>query len=126
MRFLALVNLILLLVLPTAAAPTIDISGKWTAQTLMGPSGSEQAIPTTFTFNVQGGKLGGTVETSRGKYEIRDGKVDGNTVTFSILVTGANIKLLYDGRITEEGIDFIAKIEGGERSDHFLAKRVPA
>jgi hypothetical protein len=33
---------------------------------------------------------------------------------------------LYDGRITEEGIDFIAKIEGGERSDHFLAKRVPA
>jgi hypothetical protein len=125
-RFFALVNLFLLFALPMAAAPATDISGQWTAQTLMGPSGSEQAIPTTFTFTVQGGKLAGTVETSRGKYEIRDGKVDGNTVTFSILVTGGNFKLLYDGRITEEGIDFIAKIEGGERSDNFLAKRVPA
>jgi hypothetical protein len=110
----------------SVAAPTTDVSGKWTAQTLMGPSGAEQAIPTTFTFNVQSGKLSGTVESPRGKYEIQNGKVDGDTVTFSILVTGGNFKLLYDGRITEEGIDFIAKIDGGERSDHFLARRVPA
>ncbi|MEX2304489.1 MAG: hypothetical protein WD733_26340 [Bryobacterales bacterium] len=126
MRFFALVNLLLLSALPIAAAPPTDISGQWTAQTLMGPSGSEQAIPTTFTFHVEGGKLSGAVVSPRGKYEIQNGKVDGDTITFSILVTAGNFKLLYDGKITEEGIDFIAKIEGGERSDHFLAKRMPA
>jgi hypothetical protein len=122
-RFFALVNLVLLFALPVAAAPATDISGKWTAETLMAHGGAEQAIPTTFTFKVEGDKLSGSVESPRGKYEIQDDKVDGDAVTFSIVVTPGNFKMMYDGRAIDEGIDFIAKFEGGERSDHFLAER---
>jgi hypothetical protein len=93
----------------------------------MGPSGSESPIPTTFTFKVEGGKLTGTVSSSRGNFEIQDGKVAGDSITFSALITVGNnrLKLLYDGRITAEGIDFISKFDGGDRSDHFVATRPP-
>jgi len=46
--------------LAAAASPT-DITGRWTAETLLGPSGSETKLPTTFTFKVEGDKLNGTV-----------------------------------------------------------------
>ena len=123
MRFITLEVLFFLLIGVWPAAAATDIAGKWTAETLMGPSGSEQAIPTAFTFKVDGAKLTGTVENQRGSYEILDGKVDGDSVTFGIQLTGGGAKLNYDGRITAEGIDFIAKIDGTDRSDHFLATR---
>ena len=128
MRFLTFECLILLLAGSLAAAATIDITGKWTAQTLMGPSGSETPVPTTFTFKVDGAKLTGTVQSPRGTFEIVDGKVGGESITFSVLVvtSSARFKMLYDGRITADGIDFISKIEGGDRSDHFLARRLGA
>jgi hypothetical protein len=117
--------LTLLLAGSLAAAPPHDINGEWTAHTLMGPSGSEQAIPTTFTFRVEGGKLTGTVESARGNSEIVDGKIDGDALTFSVIATINNnrVKMLYDGRVTPDGIDFISKFEGGDRSDHFVARR---
>lgn len=121
MRFSILAFIALLLIAPLAAAAA-DISGKWTAQTLMGSSGSEQAIPTTFDFRLEGGKLTGTVESPRGRHEILDGKVEGDSVLFAIELTGG-AKLKYDGRITADGIDFISKIDGTDRSDHFLAAR---
>jgi hypothetical protein len=123
MKFLAVEVLMFLLVASLAAAPPTDINGTWTADTLMAHGGAEQAIPTKFTFKVEGEKLTGTVESPRGKYEIQDGKINGDAVTFNIVVTPGNFKMMYDGRITDEGIDFIAKIEGGERSDHFVAER---
>ncbi len=94
----------------------------------MGPSGAETRLPTTFTFKVEGNKLTGTVNSLRGNYEILDGKVDGDSITFSALVSVNNnrLRLLYDGRITADGIDFISKFEGGDRSDQFVARRRPA
>jgi hypothetical protein len=123
MKLFTVEVLIFLLVASLAAAPPADITGKWTAETLMAHGGAEQAIPTTFTFQVEGAKLTGSVESPRGKYEIQDGKVDGDAVTFSIVVTPGNSKMLYDGRIEDAGIDFITKIIGSDRSDHFLAER---
>lgn len=128
MRLMTLECFVLLLVGSLAAAATTDITGRWTAQTLMGPSGSETPVPTTFTFKVEGDKLTGTVNSPRGTFEILDGKVAGDSIRFNVLVTASNnrFKMLYDGRITADGIDFISKIEGGDRSDHFLARRVGA
>jgi hypothetical protein len=127
MRFANWKGVLLLLAGSLAAAAANDISGKWTAQTLLGPSGSEQPVPTTFTFQVEGGKLTGSVESPRGNNEILDGKVDGDSITFSVLATinNSRVKMFYDGRMTADGIDFISKFQGGDRSDHFLAKRLP-
>jgi hypothetical protein len=107
------------------AAPAADVTGQWAAQTMMGSSGSEMPVPTTFTFKVEGTKLTGTVSSPRGKFEITEGKIDGDSIKFSIVMTAGNTrsKMLYDGRIKPDGIDFISKIEGGDRSDQFLAKR---
>jgi len=126
MRFLAVECLILLLIGSLAAAASIEMSGKWTARTLMGPSGSETPVPTTFTFQVEAGKLSGTVKSPRGNFEIMDAKVDGDSIRFSVIVNANNnrFKMLYDGKIAADGIDFISKIEGGDRSDHFLARRL--
>jgi hypothetical protein len=127
LRLITLECLILLLALSLAAAPATDVTGQWTAQTIMGPSGAETPLPTTFTFKVEGAKLTGTVQSPRGTFEILDGKIEGDAMKFSILVTGgAKIKILYDGKVTADGIDFISHYEGSDRSDHFLAKRLPA
>ena len=127
MRLITLECVVLLLAVSLAAAPTSDVTGQWTAQTIMGPSGAESPLPTTFTFKVEGGKLTGTVQSPRGTFEILDGKIEGDAMKFSILVTGgAKIKILYDGKVTADGIDFISHYEGSDRSDHFLAKRLPA
>lgn len=110
-----------------AATPTAKLAGRWTARTMMAPFGSEAPVPTTFTFIVDGEKLMGTVSSPRGEYEILAGRVDGDLLTFNILVSvdDSRLKLLYDGKITEEGLDFISKFENGDRSDHFVAKPVP-
>ncbi len=125
MRLTRVGRLILLMAACLAAAQAADIGGRWTAETLLGPSGSETRLPTTFTFKVDGEKVTGTVHTPRGDFEILDGKIDGDSIKFSALVSvGSNrLKLLYDGRITADGIDFLSKFEGGDRSDHFLATR---
>lgn len=125
MRFTALCCLSLLLLGSAAVFGAADINGKWTADTLLGAGGGELPEPTTFIFKVEDGKLTGTVSTPRGDFEIRDGKVEENSVLFHI-VMGGNTKILYDGRIEEDGIDFIAKFEGRDRSNHFVARRVPS
>jgi hypothetical protein len=114
--------LILLLAGCLVAAPTTDIAGEWTAQTLMGSSGAETPLPTTFAFEMEADTLTGTVKSPRGSFEILDGKVDGDSITFSILLSNGS-KILYDGKVTAEGIDFISHVEGSDRSDQFLARR---
>jgi hypothetical protein len=127
-RFKTVKRLVFVLLVAVATATSADVTGTWTAQTIIGPSGSETPVATTFTFKVEGGKLTGTVKSPHGNHQILDGKVEGDSITFSVLVTASNnrFKMLYDGKITADGIDFISKIEGNERSDHFLAKRLSA
>ena len=92
----------------------------------MSSSGADTPVQTTFLLKREGDKLTGTVSSVRGGYEIVDGKVDGDSVVFSIVVTGdTSFKILYDGRVTTEGIGFITTFEGRDRSDHFIAKRLP-
>jgi hypothetical protein len=124
MKFMTFGRLILLVVMAGAltASPTTDISGKWTAETFMEAGGASLPVPTTFTFKVDGGKLTGSMKSSSGTFEIEDGKVEGDITTFSIVINGA--KMLYDGKISEEGIDFIVRVYDRDRSDQFVATRV--
>ena len=79
-------------------ASAADISGNWKA-TAEGPNGSMER---TFAFKQEGSKLTGeTTSSFAGKSTIVDGKVEGDTVTFTITINlqGQEMKLNYKGKV---------------------------
>ncbi len=114
-------RLLVLLVLFAAVAVAADITGHWKA-TAEGPNGGMER---TFVFKQEGTKLTGeTVSSMMGKSEITDGKVEGDTVTFTI--TGHfgdnEMKLNYKGKIhSPTEIQFT--VEAGGNSIEWLAKK---
>ena len=88
------------------SALAADISGNWKA-TAEGPNG---ALERTFTFKQEGTKLTGeTTSSFTGKSTITDGKVDGDTVTFTIdaKIGDQDVKLNYKGKIAGSEISTI-------------------
>jgi hypothetical protein len=84
----------------TAAAA--DISGTWkgTAQTPNGP------VERTFVFKQDGTKLTGETKSDMfGNSVIKDGKVEGDEVTFHIDINyeGNDATLSYKGKVTSDG-----------------------
>lgn len=94
------------------AAFAADISGTWKA-TAEGPNGSMER---TFVFKVDGSKVTGeTTSTMMGKSTINDGKIDGDTVTFTITGSfgGNEVKLNYKGKVSGNEIHFTSEMAGG-------------
>jgi hypothetical protein len=90
--------LLVLMAVFALTASAADITGTWTATLDTGG----QTMERTFTFKQDGAKLTGeTVSSMLGKSAITDGKVDGDTVTFSITgnMQGQDVKLTYTGKI---------------------------
>ncbi|MBI4907520.1 MAG: hypothetical protein HY820_28095 [Acidobacteria bacterium] len=105
-----------LLVALALTALAADINGKWTGQMSRG----DRTVETTFVFKVDGEKLTGTVTDGRGgSQNIEDGKVSGDTVTFS--VTTQRGKRTFTGKVSGAEIKF--KREGGQNASEFTAKR---
>lgn len=105
-------RLIAVFAFSAALAFAADITGNWKA-TAEGPQG---AMERTFTFKQEGAKVTGeTTSTMMGKSTIADGKVEGDTVTFTI--TGKfgdnEIKLNYTGKISGSEIKFKTEVAGG-------------
>ena len=74
-----LLMLFALLALASMVVLGADISGKWTSEA-MGKGG-----PQTFTLKQDGSNVTGTVEGGRGgPVELKNGKVDGDKVTFEV------------------------------------------
>jgi hypothetical protein len=93
------------------AASAADISGNWKA-TAEGPNGTMER---TFTFKQDGNKVTGkTVSSFVGESEITDGKVEGDTVTFTINVKfqDQDMKLEYKGKIAGDTIKFTVDAAG--------------
>jgi hypothetical protein len=100
-----------------------DITGAWkgTAETQAG------SIERTFQFKQDGTKLTGeTTSQMLGKSVITDGKVEGDTVTFSITVNfdGNEMKLNYNGKIAGNEIKFHVEGAGGGPSLDYVAKKI--
>jgi hypothetical protein len=94
------------------SALAADISGNWKA-TAEGPNG---ALERTFTFKQEGTKLTGeTTSSFTGKSTIADGKVEGDTVTFTIdaKIGDQDLKLSYKGKIAGNEIRFTSEMAGG-------------
>jgi hypothetical protein len=99
-----------------------DITGKWTAafDTQIG----EQKY--TYTFRVKGSELTGTAASELGTTTIRNGKIDGDTVTFvePLDFMGMLIEITYTGKIvSDDQIDFTRKV-ADIATEPLVAKRV--
>jgi hypothetical protein len=64
----------------TLAIYAADVSGKWTWE----QQGRNGSMTSTLTLKQDGSNLTGSLDGGRGAVDIKDGKVDGNNVTFSI------------------------------------------
>jgi hypothetical protein len=114
--FLAMLALLCI----TFVASAADISGKWMADV----PGGRGPVATTFMFMQSGSGLTGSIDAGRGANMIADGKVDGNTVTFSTTIAGRDgtpNKQTYTGTIKGDSIDFTR--EGGRGPVMFTAKK---
>ena len=106
----------------TLVSAAADITGKWSAtfDTQLG----EQRY--TYDFQVKGTQLTGSAVSNLGKAEIKNGKVDGDTVTFLELLDfqGMPLEIAYTGKIvSNDQIDFERKI-GDIATEKLVAKRV--
>jgi hypothetical protein len=112
-----------LLALFVFSALAADISGNWKA-TAEGPNG---AMERTFTFRQDGNKLTGeTTSSFTGKSIITDGKVEGDSVTFTITAKlgDQEVKLNYKGKIAASEIKFTSEMaDGGMTPIEWLAKK---
>lgn len=110
MKAKVLFTIFAVMLLSAVSALAADISGKWqaTRETQNG------TMNTDFNFKQSGTALTGTMSGFQGnEMEIKDGKVEGDTVTFSTSFEGPNgaIEMKYTGKIAGDEITFTR--EGG-------------
>jgi autotransporter translocation and assembly factor TamB len=113
----------LLLGLLSLTALAADVTGKWTAQV---PGRGGQTREQTFNFKVDGGALTGTVSGRGGDMPIAEGKIDGDTISFSQTMefNGNSMKLVYKGTVSGDEIKFTRQRDGGDQPpQEFTAKR---
>ena len=86
-----------LLLLVSGLAFGADIDGKWTGE-IQGMDGNK--IPISYTFKADGATLTGTTAGPDGsQIAIKDGKIDGNNISFSVTLDfgGQEMKMEYKG-----------------------------
>ena len=112
-----------LLGLLTLTALAADISGKWTAQV---PGRNGQTREQTFNLKADGNTLTGTVSGRMGDTPIAEGKIDGDSISFTQTMefNGNTMKLIYKGTVSGDEIKFSRTRDGGEgQGQEFTAKR---
>jgi len=87
----------LVLLLAAGIAYAADIDGKWEGELdMMG-----QKTPVSYTFKAEGNVLTGSTPIMDQEYQIQDGKIDGNNISFSIVMNmGQEMKIDYKGVLT--------------------------
>jgi hypothetical protein len=93
----------------TATLWAADLAGKWTAQA--------QGSDITLNFKVEGTTLTGTLENSQmpGAVDIKEGKIDGDNVSFTILrkMNDTEMKIVWKGKVEGDVIKFKREAAGG-------------
>lgn len=105
----------------TAVISAADINGKWKAQ-YQSPDGQQRE--STFTFQVSGETLTGTVASTLGEVKIEEGKVAGDTVTFAVTrnFNGQDVRIKYNGKVAGDEIKFAVTF-GDQGTFDIVAKR---
>lgn len=97
-----------------------DVTGKWTAS-VETPRGTQQL---SFDFHADGSTLTGKVTSPRGESDISDGKIDGDSISFTQVVNfnGNEMKINYTGKIDGDSIKFTRTV-GDRPATEFTATR---
>ncbi|HUP04625.1 MAG TPA: hypothetical protein VMU19_11590 [Bryobacteraceae bacterium] len=99
-----------LLALLAAPAFAADVTGKWTGE--VGDGG----FTITVNFHQDGTKLTGTIDGPGGEpMQIKDGKIDGNKISFSVTfdMGGGDMKMVHEGTVNGDEMTLNMKMEGG-------------
>ena len=96
-----------------AAAPVLahDVDGKWTG-TVSTPMGD---IPVAYEFKADGATLtGSTTGPDGGQVPIKDGKVEGNSISFGVTLDfgGMPLELSYKGIVSGNEIKITGEFAG--------------
>jgi hypothetical protein len=115
------------------AAFAAGLDGKFYSERKMERDGQSFVIKQTFDLKTKGDKLTGSVTVAFGEMEprsmdIKDGKVDGNKFSFTVVanMNGNEFKSKYEGTIDGDTIKGTALREGGQGGGQprpFEAKR---
>ena len=92
-----------------SGASAADVAGKWTA-TAVGNN-----VTVTLDFAIADNVVTGAIlNPQSGPAEIRDGKIEGSSISFHVLRTANNAttKILWQGTIEGEEIHFTRSVEG--------------
>src|ERR1035438_4103246 len=114
--------LIILAACFAAVASAADISGNWNGTA----ENQGQSIQRTFTFKVDGAKLTGETSSEMlGKSTINDGKVEGDTISFSITANlgGTEMKITYKGKVTGDTIKLTSQFRSEEHTSELQSLR---
>ena len=100
------------------AAGSVD--GEWEAEMPV----RDGTTPATLKFKVEeGGKLRGSVTTSRGEIEIEDGKVVGDQISFKQVFGNRPITIILTGTVKGDEIQFKHEVPEFGAVREFMAKR---
>jgi hypothetical protein len=121
-RAAAVVGAVLLCTLPVRAG---DATGKWKAEfdTQVGVQ------KYSYDLKAEAGKLTGKASFERmgqkGEADIKDGKVDGDDISFVEMLDfqGNQVPITYTGKVAGDEIKFTRKV-GDFATEEFVAKRV--
>ena len=103
--------LVLAFLLAAAPAFAADVDGKW-AGTISTPGGD---FPAQFEFKVDGAKLTGTTMSPDGmSVNIKDGKIEGDKITFVVSFDfgGMPLDIAYSGTVTPQELKMTADVLG--------------
>jgi hypothetical protein len=105
-----------------SAAWAQDLTGKWTATAV------SNNVAVTLDLKVAGNVVTGAIlNPQSGPAEIKDGKIDGNNISFHVVRTAndSTNRILWQGTIEGEEIHFTRSVEGAAGPGmEIIAKRV--
>jgi hypothetical protein len=94
----------------TTAAMAADISGKWFME-MAGGMGDGAPMKINYTFKVDGTTLTGTSGPEGQETAFTDGKIAGDTISFTIAF--GEMKMKMKGKVAGEQITLSMEMEGG-------------
>jgi hypothetical protein len=111
---------VLFLVLGSVSALAANVNGKWTAD-FTTQAGAQKY---TYEFQADGATLTGKAVSEHGNVAIRNGKIDGDTISFVEVLSkdGKDIEITYTGKIVGDQINFTRTL-GGTIKEDLVAKR---
>lgn len=107
---------------PPASGAAVNVTGTWNV-TIDVPG---QAVPATFNFQQEGGRLTGNIQSSFfGSAQIRNGVVSGDSFTFDVTVAvgGQNLDVTISGKVSGTQINGTANSPQGPAN--FSGAKIP-